>query len=169
MRDLQVHLGKKYHIEAVKAAKVKNMTVPEKTEAVPLYKSIMKANLQLAKSLGRKLIDVYCDAKKGLAAQNWPARFVASELGKNFDPTASHCEYDPTPSLLTYVNPKAHRDFLHAIVDTEKPALNKQIMCSVAASIRVDGSVDRRQEDNKHVLLKFVASDGTEHTVFLGV
>lgn len=167
-RDMNYHLTTDYHTAAVKASEIKRMPFATKQTQVPMHKFLFKAQKAEAKSVGGKLVDVYCDAKKALSAYSWPARYVANAIAKQFDPNVDHMDYDPSPSTLTYVNPTTHRELLHAIVDTERPRLRMKIENSLAASIRVDGSVDRRQEDNKHVMLKIVAENGEENTFFLG-
>jgi hypothetical protein len=167
-RDVEYHLTTDYHAAAVRASKLKVMPTAERQKHIPLFKSFFKANRALAKSTGSKLVQVYCDAKKGLSANSWPARYLVSEIASSFDPDAEHTDFDPSPSILTYVNRKAHDEYLQTIVDTEKPAVRTDIANSKAASIRIDGSVDRRQEDKKHVMLKFVDQGGKEKTIFLG-
>jgi hypothetical protein len=51
-----------------------------------LYSHCLKLDKALTKSTGSKLVEVYCDAKKGLSANSWPARYVSNEISTAFDP-----------------------------------------------------------------------------------
>ena len=51
---------------------------------------------------------------------------------------------------------------------TEKEKLKDILQNSLAVSLRFDGSVDRNQIDNEHVLAKTVNQKGEENLYFLG-
>ena len=97
---------------------------------------------------------------------SWPSRVVASNIGSKFDINTEFTNYQP--NNLHYVNPVGHKEFLSAIVLSEKEKLEDVLQNSLAVSLRFDGSVDRNQIDNEHVLAKTVNQKGEENLYFLG-
>ena len=57
---------------------------------------------------------------------------------------------------------------MSAIVSSEKEKLKDVLQNSLAVSLRFDGSVDRNQIDNEHVLAKTINKKGEENLYFLG-
>ena len=165
---IEQHLSSKIHHAAVQAQKFKELNSSEKTLATPILRSFLTANEALAKSIGQKMIEVYSNAKRGAPAWSWPAQHVAHQIAISFNPNDCHVDYRPQVGSLTYVNPNYHQILLHYIVLPDHPILKERILNSKAVSIRVDGSVDKFQTDNKHVMVKIVDSLGKEDTIFLG-
>ena len=60
---------------------------------------------------------------------------------------------------LMYCTPTSHRELLEVIVVSDIPRLKKLLSNAMAISIRVDGSVDKFQIDNKFVMLKIVTPE----------
>lgn len=52
-------------------------------------------------------------------------------------------------------------------METDKPNLTNKLKSCIAVSLRVDGSVDRNQIDNIHVLVKIVTIEGNPELIFL--
>ena len=71
-------------------------------------------------------------------------------------------------AVVKYVTPVNHADLLTTIVSADKVNLKKEISSAMAISLRVDGSVDRMQKDNIHVMAKIVTKDGEEKLMFFG-
>jgi len=69
---------------------------------------------------------------------------------------------------LQYINPTTHNELLNSIVETDKPLLMNKLKTALAISLRVDGSVDRTQVDNIHVLAKIILKNGDSELVFIG-
>jgi hypothetical protein len=66
---------------------------------------------------------------------------------------------------LQYITPINHKDILKCLVKSD---LKKLFDSCLALSLRVDGSVDRMQIDNIHLLAKVVLSDGDVRLFFIG-
>ena len=96
-----------------------------------------------------------------------PSRWVADEMSRFDDPNKSFQPFEPSTEMQ-YVNPRGHRLRLDTIVESDLPVLREKFASAMAISLRVDGSVDRFQEDNKFVMAKLIRPDGTEQLVFLG-
>jgi hypothetical protein len=134
-----------------------------------VQKMFSKASAALAEKVGRLMLTVFNDAKRGtLSAFSWPSRMIAHTMGNSLDLEQKHERFQPTDFDLQYVNPVNHRQMLDSIVKADIPTLRKTFENVLAMSLRVDGSVDRMQVDNKHVLCKIVHENGDEKTVFVG-
>ena len=64
------------------------------------------------------------------------------------------------PEVVQNVTPTNHADLLSTIVSANLVNLKEEISNAMAISLRVDGSVDRMQIDNIHVMAKIVSKDG---------
>lgn len=70
---------------------------------------------------------------------------------------------------LQYVNPTAYSKLLSAIVLCDKPNLQTKLETSIAASIRIDGSIDRTQLDKIYIMLKILTKNGDKELIFIGI
>ena len=112
---------------------------------------------------------VYNDAKRGtLSAWSWPSREVASLLGRTVDLSQAWTPACPSNDKLQYINPEMHSTLLELIVETDKINVAQKLSRAHANSLRADGSVDRTQIDNVHVMAYVVTETGLEETLFLG-
>ena len=66
----------------------------------------------------------------------------------------------PTANQIQYLNPVQHREFLSCIAEVVQKQTAEELSGALAASLRVDGSVDQQQVDNKHVCIQIVTSNG---------
>jgi hypothetical protein len=129
---------------------------------------------QLAGKICRCFYTVYNDAKRAtLSAWSWPSREVAHLLGCNAEQSLSRgAEIDNVSEItncsLQYLLPQTHADLLDCIVTADKVTLKQKVLDALAISIRADGSVDRTQVDNVHVMAKLVTADGLCENIFLG-
>ena len=162
------HIASPVHAAAVNADRLKKLNECERQQETPVRKMFAHANEDLAKKTGQIMIEIYVDAKKGVSGRSWPSRHVAHDVAQQFAPNAPHTPFVPVTGTLAYLNPTMHHEFLCSIIKPELPTLRQRILHSLAVSLRVDGSVDRMQVDNKHCLLKLVDEHGQEETVFLG-
>jgi hypothetical protein len=162
------HLESAMHKAALKAESLKLLSSTEKILTAPLPRYIFKSNAELAKSIGGKMIEIYANAKRGAPAFSWPAHYVANKMAVCFDPSEPHSEWEPSAGELTYVNPNSHQFLLQAIASPEYPNVKHKLENCIAASLRVDGSVDKVQTDNIHVMVKTVDQIGKEETLFIG-
>lgn len=101
-------------------------------------------------------------------AWSWPSRHVANHIAQQFDATNEFEVARVNPEVVQYVTPTNHGDLLSTIVSADMVNLKKEMFSALAISLRVDGSVDRMQIDNIHVMAKIVSKDGEEKLVFLG-
>ena len=62
-----------------------------------------------------------------------------------------------------------HAELLECIIAADKQRVIDKLLNSMAVSLWADGSVDRTQIDNVHVMSKTVTSDGDCENVFLGL
>jgi hypothetical protein len=162
------HLVSPMHAAAVIADRLNKLSEFERQQETPIRKLFAHSDEKLAQKIGQSMIEVYADAKKGISAWSWPARHVAHHIADNFKPNEPFTHFVPATGSLTYVNPVMQQELLRNIVKPELTTLRQRIVQSLAVSLRVDGSVDRRQVDNKHCMLKIVDKSGEEETVFLG-
>lgn len=168
---LDEHVKKLYHIECLKADKIKSLTEPT-MKLAPMDKMISKANEDLANYIGKLCINIYNDAKRlNLSAWSWPSRYVANEVANSFNFNCSEQQTSIIPPKLNlkYINPPSHLEILNCIVASDQNNFKEKIKNSIAISIRADGSVDRTQIDKIYVMAKIVNSDGSIETVILGI
>jgi hypothetical protein len=165
---VEKHLASTMHTTAVTASMAKKLMPADRQLKIPVLQKFSHANIKLATETGRKMIEIYGDVKKGSTGWSWPSRHVAHLVADAYNPNEPHGSYCPPTGSLAYVNPGTYTDFLLNIVDAEMPKLQARIRSCLAVSLRVDGSVDRTQLDNKHCMLKLVDKNGHEDTVFLG-
>jgi len=66
-----------------------------------------------------------------------------------------------------YINPGTHSVLLRHIEQADIPNLNSKLKSCIATSLRVDGSVDRNQIVNIHVLFKIVLENSDFDTMFM--
>lgn len=106
--------------------------------------------------------------KKGtLSAWSWPSREVAYLKGTSLD-INEYKNFIPKANDLQYTTPANHRELLNCIVNSDLKRVQDLLKSSIAISLRVDGSVDRMQVDNIHVMAKVVTADRNIELLFLG-
>ena len=130
---------------------------------------INTATLQERLGIGKLLMEVYTDAKKAIPAFLWPPIHLAHLCAESLDLSGTHKDFMPETGAFAYVNPSSHQQLLLAIVAPAKVDIcNTLLNNCLAASLRVDGSVDRRHIDNIYVALKIVTGTAEEKTIFIG-
>ena len=72
-------------------------------------------------------------------------------------------------TTFVMLTPIGHNEFLSAIVSLEKEKLKDVLQNSLAVSLRFNGSVDRNQIDNEHVLAKTINKKKKKIFFFLGL
>lgn len=158
------HFQSKYH-QACKMA----INVPSNTKgSIEIH--VRKADEKLVSHVTKLLFAIYVDANKlTSSAYSWPARFVGAEAGRSFDYRDPNAPTIHPAMNLQYVNPTSHADLLSVIVESDKPNLITKLQKSIAASIRIDGSVNRTQIDEIYVMLKIITADGQKELIFIGI
>lgn len=163
------HLGSIEHKECIKVENMKNLSTSEININAPLNKLVSKQNEKLAIKIGKFMIEVFNDAKRGtLSAWSWPSREVVQIKKSQLNLLEPPKKIDIKEGDLQYINPTTHNELLNSIVETDKPLLMNKLKTALAISLRVDGSVDRTQVDNIHVLAKIITTNGDSELVFVG-
>lgn len=135
-----------------------------------LEKQFRFANTELEKKVGKLMIQVYMDAKRGtLSAWSFPARYVASLMADRMQLNDAPQLFIPSDADLQYVSPQYHRELLLTIADTDRKSFGKLLQQSLALSLRIDGAVDKQRIDNKHVMANYVTMNGELKTVYVGL
>lgn len=164
------HMTKKYHIECVKAWKLK-LKEGGDDQATALVRMYSKFNEKLANKIGEYSVTIFNDAKRlTLSAFSWPSRQISSAIGDTFninDPEKNAVDIQNLD--LQYLTPKFHSEILECIVAVESDLIRQKITNCLALSLRVDGSVDRTNIDKIYVLAKLINEDGNLESIFVGV
>ena len=171
---LEAHIASQMHKECVKAEMAKKLDEDEACKVNPVKRMFSARQMQVSGKMARCFYTVYNDAKRGtLSAWSWPSREVAHMLGCNAEHSLSSVgglgeSVEVSNASLQYLVPQTHADLLDCIVTANKDTLKQKVLNALAISIRADGSVDRTQIDNVHVMAKIVTTDGLCENVFLG-
>jgi hypothetical protein len=168
---VSAHLQTIYHKQAKQAHHLKSIPVAEAMQTSQIGRAIIKANEVLASTIGSLMIHVYNDAKKlTLSSFSYPSRIVAARIANAFKINdASGLLQNVGSKDMQYLTPKAHRELLACIVESDRTRMADTIYKdSLALSLRCDGSVDRTQMDKIFVIAKIVTTTGEERLTFLG-
>jgi hypothetical protein len=89
---------------------------------------VSKANEILADRIGRLMIEIYNNAKRGsISAWSWPAStHVAHLMAREFKMNAPTADFVPLDSELKYVTPMQHSDLMGYIVKADMPRLKEK-------------------------------------------
>ena len=135
--------------------------------SAPIDSQFICTNKELATFVGNFIYTLYNDAKCGtLSTFSWPSRVAAGKIGSKFNIKSEFTNYEPND--LCYDNPISHNEFLSTIVSSKKEKLKDVLQNSLAVPLWFDGSVDRNQIDNEHVLAKTINKKRKENIYFLG-
>ena len=154
--------------DAVVRAKHKDDMWRVEPTTVPLFAGLRHMKEDAFLKICSYMLDVYNDAQRGtIFAWSWPShvltRFKADEVKiDNFTP------FIPTANQIPYLNPVQHREFLSCMAVVGWKQVKKELSEALAASLRVDGSVDRQQIDSKHICAQIVTAEGDVINRFLG-
>lgn len=170
---LVLHLESQMHKECVKMQHIAKLQPDDPhAHATPPVKQMFSIQQQkIAGKITGCLYTVFNDAKRGtLSAWSWPSREVAHMLGTIAEQSGltDVSSSDIPNTNLQYINPQMHNELLGCIVEADKENVKKKVLNSLAISLRADGSVDRTQIDNVHVMAKIVTAEGCENNIFLG-
>lgn len=161
------HLLSKEHIECLKVHCFSTLPKVDKTKEAPLDKLISAQNLKVSQKISEFMCTVSNDSKRGtISAWSWPSSEVAYLKRQKLD---IQQKFSPLKSLeaeVQYINPPGHREMLQHIVIADIPELKNKLKSSISVFLRVDGSVDRFQIDNIHVLLKIITKEGNTDLLF---
>lgn len=131
---------------------------------------VSKAEEKLVSHVTKLLFTIYVDAKKlAPSVYSWPARYVGAEAGRSFDYRDVNAPTIDPAMNLQYVNQTSHTSLVSVIIKADKPKMLAKLEKAVAASIRIDGSVDRTQIDKIYIMLKIITADGDKELNFIGI
>lgn len=112
---------------------------------------------------------IFNDAKRGtLSAWSWPSREVVNLKRQRLDLSKNVPLLETFEGDLQYVSPSNYREIMNCIVEADIINLKNKLKKCLAISLRCDGSVDRSQIDNIHVLAKVVTEKGDIELMFIG-
>ena len=167
-RILDNHLQSKVHVECLKADRLRVLSPPELAVTAPMDNALTIANKNELRYVGKLMHTIYNDAKRGtLSAYSWPSRHAAYKISEKFQ-MDSFRPFSPNEIDLRYINPVYYNELLTSIVDSYKPIMHAEIDEALAVSLRFDGSIDRMQLDNEHVMAHIVEKNGNDKLIFLG-
>lgn len=111
---------------------------------------------------------MYCNnLKRGTySAWCWPLNEVAYLKRKKLNIFSEFVPFTPNEGDMQYVTPINHRKFLKVIVEADRRNLSNKLNSCIAIPFRIDGSVDRNQIDNIHVLVKVVNNEDNPILIF---
>lgn len=163
------HFLSLYHAKCREAERVASNSASAQQSKTLIDKHISAANEKRANHIGKLFLQVYVDAKKlTSSAFSWPARYIASEAGNNFNFNL-YTTTIPNDTNIQYVSPADHLKLLKIITKTHFKIFKEKIQSARAVSIHIDGSVDRSQIDKIYILLKIVNQAGSLETLFIGI
>lgn len=164
---LKKHLTSNVHIECLKHDRFTKLNVSEKITYGPMNKILLFQNQKLAKKISEYLCTVYNDAKWGTcSAWSWPSNEVAYLKINKLNILNEFVLFVLNEGDLQYITPINHWEFLKVIVEADRPNLTNKLKSCIAVFFRVDGSVDRNQIYNIHVLIKIVTKEGNPELIF---
>ena len=164
---LESHLASEMHKECMKADLDETLHSGHGKKTVKAMFTAQQKHI--AVKMFSCLYTVFNDAKRGtLSAWSWPSREVANLFGAEFKNEDIADNPVISNESLQYLVPQMHAELLECIVAADKQSVKDKVLKSLAVSIRADGSVDRTQIDNVHVMARIVTADGDTENVFLG-
>lgn len=166
---LENHLNSAVHKQCVKTEQLSQLSTFEVNSIAPMNKLITQQNKKLSLKIAQLMCTIFNDVKRGtISAWSWPSREVAVLIRNNLNLEKSFEPYTPNNGDLQYINPTTHRNLLKCIVQSDLSNFNSKLSSCLAISLRADGSVDRNQIDNIHVMMKVVLHDGKVENFFMG-
>ena len=156
------------HVECLKADRPRVLSPSELAVTTPMDNALTIANKNELSYIGKLMHTIYNDAKRGkLSAYSWPSRHAAYKISEKFQ-MDSFRPFSPNEIDLRYINPAYYNELLTSIVDSYKPIMRAGIDESLAVSLRFDGSINRMQLDNEHVMAHIVEKNANDKLIFLG-
>lgn len=126
-------------------------------------------NYKRAQKIAEYMCTVFNDAMRGtLSAWSWPSREVAFMKRQSLDINKPFVEFTANQGDLLYITPSNHREMLSCIVNSDFQRIQTKLKTCLAISLRVDGSVDRTQVDNIHVMAKIITAEANVELLFIG-
>lgn len=166
---LESHLQSDIHKECIKADCISKLSDSDTDICAPINKLISNQNKKVAQRIGEFMCTIFNDSKRGtLSAWSWPSREVVDLKRKKLDVSIEFKALEVHEGDLQYVTPTNYREFSSCIVQADIINLKNKLKTCLAISLRCDGSVDRTQIDNIHVLAKVITENGEDELIFIG-
>jgi len=163
------HLESNEHKVYISANNLAQLSASEIDKSAPINKLISKQNNKVAHRIGQFMCTIFNDAKRGtLSAWSWPSREVVELKRQRLDLSKNVPILETYEGDLQYVSPSSYREIMNCIVEADIINLKNKLKKCLAISLRCDGSVDRTQIDNIHVLAKVVTEKGNVELIFIG-
>jgi len=163
------HLKSNEHTECLKVERLSKLLEAELHITAPINKYISQPNKELAEKIAQYMYTIFNDSKREtLSACSWLSKEVVAlkrerlKISEEFDPFIL-IERD-----LQYVNSTSYSNFSKCIVEADISNFKEKLRKCLAISLRVDGSVDRTQLDNIHILAKVITETGEIELIFIG-
>lgn len=128
----------------------------------PWINVIKNINQKDIDSLIKMFYHIYNDAKVlTLSANSYPSRSLTEMAAQNlinsinsdgFD--TEFTPFEPSINQLHYQSPQMYKKMLTYIGDAEMLKLKEEIESCLCLSVQQDGSVDKKQRDNKYVTIR---------------
>ena len=113
---------------------------------------------------------MYNDAKCFTAsAFSWPSRVVAAKPAHEFDYNQPFQPCTPSDFDLQYIRPPVVQKLLRTVVSSDLPKFKTEVHSCIAASLRLDASMDKTQKDHQYMLLNVVIENGKRDLKFIGL
>lgn len=166
---LEAHLKSIEHTESVKVDHLRTLAKVELTQCAPLDKMFSNQNSKRALQIAKYMCTVFNDAMRGtLSAWSWPSREIAFMKRQSLDINKPCVKFTVNEGDLLYITPSNHKEMLNCIVNSDFQRIQTKLKTCLAISLRVDGSVDRTQVDNIHVMAKIITAEANVELIFIG-
>lgn len=163
------HLESNEHKECISANNFAQLSASEIDKSAPINKLMSKQNIKVAHRIEQYMCTIFNDAKRGtLSAWPWPSREVVDLKRQRLDLSKSVPLLKTYEGNFQYVSPSNYREIMNCIVEADIINIKNKFKKCLAISLRCDGSVDRTQIDNIHVLAKVVTESGDIELIFIG-
>ena len=171
------HLESEIHQEATRLEELKQSWA-NMSDSHPWVRILSKTNSETRKFLVCLAIDVVNDSLvETLSARSWPSRSMSMEYANNmldkFETNGwdtADISFNPPASMFHYRSPIIYAEMLEVIADLQKKQVGKTLSKSLCFSVKIDGSMDRQQQDSKFVTARYIPQNEVcVQTVFVGV
>lgn len=126
-------------------------------------------NSKRALQIAKYMCTVFNDAMRGtLSAWSWPSREIAFMKRQSLVINKPCVKFTVNEGDLLYITPSNHKEMLNCIVNSDFQRIQTKLKTCFAISFRVDGSVDRTQVDNIHVMAKIITAEANVELIFIG-
>lgn len=161
------HLESQVHSAASEAKKASDLW-KQQSDKHPWVQTLKKHRTGVVNDLIALCMDAYNDSLlETPTARSWPARSlttirtksIQAQLNDSNDWEVELDDYKPSGSTLHYRDPVIYAEMLHIIGGLEMKRIGEEFENAICIALQIDGSVDRRNQDMKFVVARFVTKD----------